>query len=121
MADLEVHRGLKRLKDFRVRTTVREFTGKLACKILSNLSEFKMVIGEQWLDNSLEAVEEFKTDFSHLCSFDKDFVGNTLKTTDIPLDVRYKGLVGCKIPLCKIPLCHNTFMGEPLYNEGLIR
>ena len=41
---------LKRLKDFRVRTTVREFTGKLACKIPSNLSEFKMVMGEQWLD-----------------------------------------------------------------------
>ena len=31
-----------------------------------------MVMGEQWLDNSLEAVEEFKTEFSHLCSFDKD-------------------------------------------------
>ena len=63
---------LKRLKDFRVTTTVREFTGKLACKIPSNLSEFKMVMGEQWLDNSLEAVEEFKTEFSHLCSVDKD-------------------------------------------------
>ena len=31
-----------------------------------------MVMGEQWLDNSLEAVEEFKTEFSRLCSFDKN-------------------------------------------------
>ena len=33
---------------------------------------FKMVMGEQWLDNSLEAVEVFKTEVSHLCSVDKD-------------------------------------------------
>ena len=44
------------------------------------------------------------------------FVRYTLKTTDIPLDVRYKGLVGGKIPLC-----HNILKGEPLDNEGLIR
>ena len=45
-----------------------------------------------------------------------DFVRYTLKTTDIPLDVRYKGLVGGKIPLC-----HNILKGEPLDNEGLMR
>ena len=32
------------------------------------------------------------------------------------LDVRYKGLVGCKIPLC-----HNIVKGEPLDNEELMR
>ena len=45
-----------------------------------------------------------------------DFVRYTLKTTDIPLDVRYKGLVGGKIPLCP-----NIVKGEPHDNEGLMR
>ena len=44
------------------------------------------------------------------------FVGYTLKTTDIPLDVTYNVGVGGYIPLS-----HNTLKGEPLDNELLIR
>ena len=40
------------------------------------------------------------------------FVGYTLKTTDIPLDVTYNVMVGGYIPLS-----HNTLKGEPLDNE----
>ena len=61
---------LTRLKDFRMRTTVREFTGKWTRNIPSNLSAFKMEVGDGWLDKTLEAVEEFKTEFSRLCSFE---------------------------------------------------
>ena len=64
-------RYLKGLKDFRMRTTVREFTGKWTHKIPSNLSEFTMEMGEEWLDRRLEAVEEFGTEFSRLSSFNE--------------------------------------------------
>ena len=60
---------LKKLIDFRVRTTVREFTGKWRRKIPSNMSEITMEMGDGWLDKTLEAVEEFKTAFSRMCSF----------------------------------------------------
>ena len=62
---------LKRLKDFRARTTLREFTGKWTRKIPSNLSAFKMEMGDGWLDKTLEEVEEVKTKFSRLCSFEE--------------------------------------------------
>ena len=60
--------------------------------------------------NDMDSLRPIQRSQSH------DFVRYTLKTTDIPLDVRYKGLVGGKIPLC-----HNIFKGEPLDNEWLIR
>ena len=60
--------------------------------------------------NDMDSLRPIQRSQSH------DFVRSTLKTTDIPLDVRYKGLVGGKIPLC-----HNIFKGEPLDNEGLMR
>ena len=49
-------------------------------------------------------------------SLSHGFVGYTLKTTDIPLDVTYNVGVGGYFPLS-----HNTLKGEPLDNEGLMR
>ena len=63
-------RYLERLKEFRMRTTVREFTDKWTGDIPSNLAEFVLEMGEEWMDRSLEAVEELRTRFSRQCSFE---------------------------------------------------
>ena len=70
-AQLRMGRYLKRLKEFRTRTTVREFTDKWTGDIPSNLAEFVLEMGEEWMDRRLEAVEELRTRVSRQCSFNE--------------------------------------------------
>ena len=67
---LRMESYLKRLTDFRSSTSVREFTDTWTGNIPSNLAEFVMEMGEEWMDRSLEAVEEFRIKFSRQCAFE---------------------------------------------------
>ena len=62
---------LKRLKEFRTDTTVREFTDKWTGCIPSNLADFVMEMGDEWLDRTLEEVEQFRIKLSRRCSLNE--------------------------------------------------
>lgn len=104
----EMAKYQEKLKDFRCRTTLRDYIGKWTHRVTRYFSEVKMEVTEEWLDRTLEDVEQFRRELSRQSSledytlrFEKVSPGSVFLTWTLHSSFPIRGLV----LLCTKELC----------------